>query len=148
MLGKKRRLEKPFKKMSPSPMDDANTEIEISSSPKITKTTSPTQIDFKVKEDISKNIKINININVNNNTSNTLNITTIGKKIEDSSFNMSEESSEEEDPLETLKEQIESLLFYKIDMPATSRDRSILSTLDKIQSRLSGLKNCNVFNVI
>jgi hypothetical protein len=158
MLGKKRRLEKHFKKISPSPLSEKEDQfpeiekIDISSNsnPQLTtgKSTSPTQIDFKVKEDLSKNIKINININVNNNTSNTLNFTTIGKKIEDSSSIMSEEFYEEIDPFEILKEQIDSLLFYKINMPASSRDRSILSKLDQIRSGLSNLRNCSVFNVI
>jgi hypothetical protein len=165
MLGKKRKIERSYSNKSDNqdfPLNLDNTSdpseklnkldgIEISSSPRMN-TSSPTQIDVKVKEDLSKNIKINININVNNNTSNTVNITTIANKINQSESNLSEESlSDNENHLESiesLKENIDSLLFYKIDMPATSRDRSILTNLDLIQTKLSKIKNCHIYNVI
>jgi hypothetical protein len=186
------------------------------------------QIDFRVKDDLSKNIKINININVNNNTNNTLNITTFGRNskkiiddfedeiyaeggdsinintgdfitcnnlnkaetaanfnadnggssiatnsvekaakannisnIEDSSAsNVSsddEDSDENDDDSEMadelntskqeLKEAIDSLLFYKIDMPATSSNRSIISSLNLIEETLPKLKNCGIYTV-
>ena len=168
MLGRKRRSDssinrgdKLFSDKSPNEKQSDKNEdkieksekvdkFDISSNPILSKSPTPTQIDIKVKEDLSKNIKINININVNNNTSNTLNITTIGKKLGEDSESGTSESDffNDEDPIEVLKDQIDSLLFYKIDMTASSRDRLILSTLENIQSRLIKLKNCNVYNVI
>ena len=123
------------------------------------------KIDFCVEEDFSKNIKINININVNNNTNNTLNITTIGKKIIDDDSEPKKddsmieeihpESIEETEIMddnrklsEDLKDAINSLLFYKINMPSSKRNKSIITSLDNIHNKLQIVKNCNTYEVI
>ena len=107
-------------------------------------------------QDYSKNIKINININVNNNT-NDVNITsfnTNNKSIVNdvAVFNESDSMSEcSKSSKENIKDEIESaiksLLFYKIDMPASSSNRSILNSLESINNKLGLIKNCNVYLV-
>lgn len=63
------------------------------------------------------------------------------------------ESSLHEDPYEVrtskqeMKEAVDSLLFYKIDMPATSSNRSIISSLNLIEETLPKLKNCGIYTV-
>ncbi len=124
------------------------------------------KIDFCVEDDFSKNIKINININVNNNTNNTLNITTIGKKIIDdesepkkddsiledihheSSVKETEYVDENMKLSEDLKEAINSLLFYKINMPSSTSNKSIITSLDEIHDKLQIIKKSNTYEVI
>jgi hypothetical protein len=123
------------------------------------------KIDFCVEEDFSKNIKIKININVNNNTNNTLNITTIGKKIIDDDSEpkkddsmieeINPESMEETEIMDDnrklsddLKDAINSLLFFKINMPSSTSNKSIISSLDDIHNKLQIVKNCNTYEVI
>ena len=122
------------------------------------------QIDFCVEDDFSKNIKINININVNNNLNNTLNITTIGKKIiEDESEQIKDDTITEdnqqdsslleienrnENLSEEIKEVINSLLFYKINMPSSTSNKSIIGSLEEIQNKLLILKNVNTYEVL
>jgi len=123
------------------------------------------KIDFCVEDDFSKNIKINININVNNNTNNTLNITTIGKKIieDDSEPKKDGSMTEEINPesiqetelmdencklIEDLKETINSLLFYKINMPSSTSNKSIITSLDDMHNKLQIVLNSNIYEVI
>jgi len=122
------------------------------------------QIDFCVEDDFSKNIKINININVNNNLSNTLNITTIGKKIiEDESEHNKEDTitdenvqdsslieieNRNENLSEELRDVINSLLFYKINMPSSTSNKSIIGSLEDIRNKLLIIKNVNTYEVI
>ncbi len=56
--------------------------------------------------------------------------------------------NQEKSEIETLKEVINSLLFYKIDMPASSSNRSILNSLEKVEEKLNIIKNCNTYIVI
>lgn len=124
------------------------------------------KIDFCVEDDFSKNIKINININVNNNTNNTLNITTIGKKIVDDESELKKEDSvigdnghessmhesyiidENLKLSEDLKEVINSLLFYKINKPSSTSNKSIIVSLEEIQNKLQIIKKFNTYEVI
>lgn len=66
-----------------------------------------------------------------------------------SSILLSEADEEEEisDSKEELKEAISSLLFYKIEMPTSSSNKSILSALERIEEKLNKLKNCNIYTV-
>ena len=64
----------------------------------------------------------------------------------------SSELSDAEDSIENYKEElveaVKSLLFYKIDMPTSSSNKSILNTLELIHDKLNLLKNCNIYTVI
>ena len=122
------------------------------------------QIDFCVEDDFSKNIKINININVNNKMNNTLNITTLGKKIIDDESEVKKEDSLTEDNQSSLEESensnenlrlsdevrevINSLLFYKINMPSATSNKLIICSLEDIQNKLQEIKNLDTFEVI
>ena len=50
--------------------------------------------------------------------------------------------------LEDLKESINSLLFYKINMPSSTSNKSIISSLDDIHNKLQIVKNSNIYEVI
>jgi hypothetical protein len=126
----------------------------------------PPKIDFCVEDDFSQNIKINININVNNNTNNTLNITTIGNKIIDDESELKKEDSilehnghessvNEIENLDDniklsndLKKVINSLLFYKINMPSSTSNKSIIGSLEEIQNKLQIIKKSDTYEVI
>jgi hypothetical protein len=51
------------------------------------------------------------------------------------------------DTKEELVALIKGLLFHKIDMPATSGNRSILSSLELIETKLNLVKNGNTYIV-
>jgi hypothetical protein len=60
----------------------------------------------------------------------------------------SEESiSTTQDVKEELVNIIKGLLFYKIEMPASSSNKSILSSLEAIETKLNSVKNCNTYLV-
>lgn len=48
---------------------------------------------------------------------------------------------------EELTDTIKSLLFYKIDMPASSSNKFIITSLEQIQIKLGELKNCHTYYV-
>ena len=95
---------------------------------------------------------------------NTLNITTIGKKIinddsevkeEDSltednksSLEESEGSNENMKLSDELREAINSLLFYKINLPSSTSNKSIICSLEDIQNKLQVIKNLDTYEVI
>lgn len=105
------------------------------------------------------NININININVNN-TNNTVNITAdrnnTSNKAPDSSHNScmdqdsSDSDSEENNTFIIIKEirkAVNYLLFYNITIPASSCNKTIITSLDLILNKLSEIKNIDLFNV-
>jgi hypothetical protein len=91
---------------------------------------------------------------VNNNT-NDVKITSFEKGSNTNPISHSVDDEDEEsgsgsaeDTKEELITLIKGLLFYKIDMPAGSSNRSILSSFESIESKLNSLKNCNTYLVI
>ncbi len=62
-----------------------------------------------------------------------------------------EEASEEcnvtEDTICEIRHAIKSLLFYKIEMPTNSSNKSIINNLNVINKRLEEIKNCNIYLV-
>ena len=107
----------------------------------------------KRDNDYAKNIKINININVNNNT-NDVKITSFERGNSKNTSELESERIDSEDSMSCIQDTkddlitlIKGLLFYKIEMPSGSSNRSILSSLSEIESKLNSLKNCDTYLV-
>jgi hypothetical protein len=60
---------------------------------------------------------------------------------------MSQDNNIKEDIRQEIENAIRGLLFYKIEMPTNSSNKSIMSYLDIINSKLNDIKNCNVYLV-
>jgi hypothetical protein len=70
------------------------------------------------------------------------------RKSFDSIFSdTSENEKSEMNVLEVIETAIKSLLFYKIEMPAGSNCKSIISSIETIQSKLDDVKNVNIYMV-
>jgi hypothetical protein len=68
------------------------------------------------------------------------------RKSFDSIFSSSV-TEKSENILEEIETAIKSLLFYKIEMPAGSSCKSIISSIETIQSKLPNVKNVNIYMV-
>jgi hypothetical protein len=69
------------------------------------------------------------------------------RKSFDSIFTSSSASEKGDNTLEEIETAIKSLLFYKIEMPAGSSCKSIINSLETIQSKLPDVKNVNIYMV-
>ena len=69
-------------------------------------------------------------------------------KQNDSSLVDVENSHENMNLSDELRDVINSLLFYKINMPSSSSNKSIICSLEDIQNKLQILKNPGTYEVI